>query len=143
MAKRTHLNRPKYKVGYKKPPKHTQFKPGKSGNPKGRPKRTKNLKTDLQEEMNEMVSITEGGNVRVVSKQRAIVKRMTAKALSGDARSTEQIMKLIIMHLTDEDGNQDIEQLLTEDVAILDRFFKQYVQRQTVNHHDSNKPRKR
>jgi hypothetical protein len=36
-----------YQVGYGKPPKHTQFKPGKSGNPQGRPKGTKNLKTDL------------------------------------------------------------------------------------------------
>ena len=38
-----------YDVGYKKPPKRTQFKPGQSGNPRGRPKGTKNLKTDLAE----------------------------------------------------------------------------------------------
>ena len=39
-----------YEVGYKKPPIHTRFKPGVSGNPKGRPKGTKNLATDLAEE---------------------------------------------------------------------------------------------
>ena len=38
-------------VGYKQPPKHTQFKPGQSGNPKGRPKGTQNLATDLAEEL--------------------------------------------------------------------------------------------
>ncbi len=33
-------------VGYCKPPKRTRFQPGQSGNPRGRPKGTKNLKTD-------------------------------------------------------------------------------------------------
>ncbi len=42
-----------YDVGYRKPPKHTRFKPGQSGNPRGRPKGTKNLKTDLIEELGE------------------------------------------------------------------------------------------
>ena len=40
-------------VGYRKPPMHTRFKPGQFGNPRGRPKGTKNLKTDLQEELGE------------------------------------------------------------------------------------------
>ena len=44
-----------YEVGYGKPPKHTRFQPGQSGNPRGRPKGTKNLKTDLEEELSERV----------------------------------------------------------------------------------------
>ena len=50
-----------YEVGHGKPPKHTQFKPGESGNPKGRPKGTKNLATDLSEELAEMIVVNEGG----------------------------------------------------------------------------------
>jgi hypothetical protein len=42
-----------YDVGHAKPPKHTRFQPGQSGNPRGRPKGTKNLKTDLIEELGE------------------------------------------------------------------------------------------
>ncbi len=42
-----------YEVGYGKPPRHTRFQPGRSGNPRGRPKDTKNLKTDLIEELAE------------------------------------------------------------------------------------------
>ena len=125
MVRRVKLKRPIYEVGYKKPPRHSQFKPGQSGNPKGRPKRTKNLKTDLREDISETVSVIENGSSRVVSKQRAIVKRTVAKALGGDARATEQIIKLIIMHFSSEEGEQDLVELLAEDTAILDRFFNE------------------
>ena len=56
------------KTGYGNPPKHTQFKPGQSGNPAGRPKGAKNLKTDLEEEMRELIVVREGGNTKTVSK---------------------------------------------------------------------------
>ena len=45
------------KVGYRRPPKKSRFKPGQSGNPKGRPKGTKNLKRDLIEELQELESL--------------------------------------------------------------------------------------
>ena len=50
-------------VGYGKPPVHSQFQPGKSGNPKGRPTSTKNLKTDLAQELAERVQVTENGRL--------------------------------------------------------------------------------
>ena len=56
-----------YEVGYRKPPKHTQFKEGQSGNPAGRPKGTNNLKTDLIEELGEQILIREGDRTFTVS----------------------------------------------------------------------------
>jgi hypothetical protein len=51
------------KVGYKRPPKTRQFQKGKSGNPKGRPKNTRNLKTDLAEELTSRISGKQRGRV--------------------------------------------------------------------------------
>jgi Family of unknown function (DUF5681) len=83
---------PTYDVGYCKPPKHTRFKPEHSGNPRGRARGTRNLKTDLAEELAERIPITEGGRKRSVSKQRAMVKQLMAKALKGDVRAASIIL---------------------------------------------------
>ena len=56
-----------YDVGFGKPPKNSRFKPGQSGNPKGRPKGAKGLRTELKEELSERISVTEGGSVASLS----------------------------------------------------------------------------
>ncbi len=56
-----------YEVGYKKPPPQSRFRKGRSGNPKGRPKATKNFKTDLMEELRERILLREGTTRKRVS----------------------------------------------------------------------------
>src|SRR5690349_25164355 len=73
-----------YRVGYKKPPQATRFKPGQSGNPRGRPKRSKNLVSAIQKEMNERISITENGRKKRISKRDAIAKQYVNKSIAGD-----------------------------------------------------------
>jgi Family of unknown function (DUF5681) len=73
-----------YQVGYGKPPQHTRFKKGESGNPTGRPKGSKNLTTLLEKELKQRVMITENGRRRSITKQEAMVKHLVNKAVSGD-----------------------------------------------------------
>ncbi|WP_375550750.1 type II restriction endonuclease [Rhodophyticola porphyridii] len=81
----------RYEVGYGKPPKSGQFQKGKSGNPRGRPKGARGLKTDLKAELGERVTITENGRTRKLTKQQLMVKQLTAKAVKGDMRAISKL----------------------------------------------------
>ena len=85
-----------YKVGYGRPPKHTQYKKGQSGNQDGRPPGAKNLKTDLLEELAETMKIREDGHERRISKQRALIKTQVARALKGNDRAAAKILDLYL-----------------------------------------------
>ena len=81
-------------VGYKRPPVHTRFKPGQSGNPSGRAKGSQNLKTLFHKIMKEQVQLREGADVRKVSKAEAIMRGLIVGALKGDTRSMGTLLRL-------------------------------------------------
>jgi hypothetical protein len=72
-------------VGFGKPPAHTRFAKGRSGNPRGRPKGSSNLATLLEQELNAPVPINENGQRKTVTKLHAAVKQLVNKAASGRA----------------------------------------------------------
>lgn len=80
-------------VGYGRPPRASQFKPGKSGNPKGRPKGSRNFSTALVEALEERVPVTVNGKPRKLSKREVIAKQAVHKAASGDLRATSMVWK--------------------------------------------------
>jgi hypothetical protein len=82
-------------VGYGKPPMHTRFKKGESGNPKGRPKGSLNLATVLVRTLREQVVINEGGQRKTVTKLEAAVKQLANKAASGDLGALRQLFMLV------------------------------------------------
>ncbi len=113
-----------YTVGYGKPPQHARFKPGRSGNPRGRPKGRKNFQTELLEELHEGIAVREGGRRRTVSKQRAMLKTLTAKALQGDARAAALIVNMVFRVLQQDPEPEDDRDLSAEDRAILEDYEK-------------------
>jgi hypothetical protein len=74
-------------VGYKSPPKHSQFKKGRSGNPSGRPKGVRNLRTSVENVLTEIISVNTGGKLVKVSKFEAMCMQHSNKALKGDHRA--------------------------------------------------------
>lgn len=86
-------------VGRCRPPTHSQFKPGQSGNPRGRPKRSKNMATLFEEELNLTVAITENGKRSRISKRELIVKQVVNNAASPkcDTRTLLAIAKLLLL----------------------------------------------
>jgi hypothetical protein len=115
-----------YEIGYGKPPNHSQFKPGQSGNRGGRPKGTRNLKTDLADELAERVAINEGGRKRAVSKQRAMVKQMMAKALRGDVRAANMIIGLVERLLDARADDETRVAITAQDKAIVSDFLRRH-----------------
>jgi hypothetical protein len=108
-------------VGYRRPPKATRFKPGQSGNPKGRPKGSANLATDLAAELNEQITVREGGQARRLTKQRALIKSLGARALQGDVRATTALLALyarVISEPSEGEGGP----LEEDELLILRRF---------------------
>src|SRR5260370_23334037 len=93
-------------VGYKQPPTHLQFQSGQSGNPNGRPKGTRNFKSDLRDELSEIISFRECGHQVSISKQRALIKRLVASAIDGDARSIATLMSFCARAFGDDNDDQ-------------------------------------
>jgi hypothetical protein len=121
------MNRSKksaYAVGYGKPPESTRFKPGQSGNAKGRPKGAKNLSSILERSLREKVTVTENGKRRTISKAEAVTKRLIADSLSGKVASTRTLMSLLPPQDDDDqtpDTNQAVES--ERDLEILKAFL--------------------
>jgi hypothetical protein len=77
-----------------RPDFHTRFKKGQSGNPRGRPKGRKNEATQIREVLLKQIRISDANGVRTVSKIAAAVEVCLNKALKGDIRALEKIMKI-------------------------------------------------
>jgi len=83
-----------YEVGFGRPPKATQFKSGKSGNPAGRPKGSKNLPTLLALELEKKVDVIVQGQPRRLSKGEVMVIKQVDRAISGNDRAFATVVKL-------------------------------------------------
>jgi hypothetical protein len=117
-------------VGYKQPPKGHQFRPGQTGNPNGRPKGTRNFKSDLREELNEITSFREGDRDISISKQRALIKRVVASAIDGDTRSIATLMSFCARAFGEDNDDQ---QQAPEDREIAQAFKRRGKSAATTN----------
>jgi hypothetical protein len=107
-------------AGYGRPPVTSRFKPGTSGNPKGRPKGVKNLKTLIREAMTASIPIQEGEKTRRVTRLEGVVLRQIQSALRGNDKSAMAVLKMALQlgFLQDSSESGEIS-LSSEDERIL------------------------
>ena len=122
-----------YKVGYGKPPREHQFKPKQSGNPGGRKKGSRGLKTDLLDELEAKETIKIGDNLVTDTRQRQAVRTLAIRAAKGDLKAQQQFFPLILQLIGPEDRNTKKDQLSSSDQALLDEVLQSYVDRDTTS----------
>ena len=89
-------------IGFKKPPKATRWKPGQSGNLKGRPKKTKDFERLLDRELSLSVRITDGGQILTMTKREILIKKLVNEALKGDRAALKLVLSFMKSQLTIE-----------------------------------------
>ena len=88
------VNGKAYAVGFKKPPKNGQFRPGQSGNSAGRPQGVGNLATDVRRTLKVPVKVNKGGRSRNISTQVGMLLVLRENALKGNARALDRLLEL-------------------------------------------------
>ena len=90
-------------VGYGRPPAEHQFKPGQSGNPKGRPRGAKSLSGYVDALLDQKITVSDQNGARQITRRHALAMRLVEKAMSGDHKS--------IQFLTSHDAKKDSQEL--------------------------------
>lgn len=120
-----------YTIGYRRPPVSGQFRKGKSGNPKGRPKGSSNFLTILEQELAQSIVVNENGKKKTITRMKAMVKRLVAGALQGDYRALLNLVE--ILRRTGRLENVQIDSLLPADYeSVLDSYVQQRLKLRTA-----------
>ena len=121
------------KRGYKTPPVEHQFKKGKSGNPKGRPrKKTKqhsdpglDLIVSVYRELRKSVFVQENGKHREITKLDAFSAQLVAQSVNGKPSQQKMLLGLLTLDRHEETEQQTLEQLQSHDEDLLNELYKQ------------------
>lgn len=123
MVKRLKLKPVPYKVGYKRPPKASQFTQGKSGNPKGRPKGIRPVGAVLQDVLQQKVLVTEGGKTRRISVMEVMLRRLANDAMRSDPKAIKLLVSLTDRYAPSTEAALQLDDLDAEDKAILAQYL--------------------
>jgi hypothetical protein len=124
MSKRDPAKTANYAVGYGRPPRTTQFKPGQSGNPKGRRKGTRSVGAIIQDILQQRVKVTEGEKTRHLPAIEVMFHRLKNDALRGDLKAFKFFLALWDRYEASPETKVKMDELTAEDQEILDRFLR-------------------
>jgi hypothetical protein len=112
-----------YTVGYRKPPRQTQFKKGQSGNPNGRAKGTKNLATLIMSALNKPVVVIQNGRRKSITKLQAMTTQLANKGASGEPKATQLLMGMIQLFEARPEALGQKEVVADADRQIMQQLF--------------------
>ena len=112
-------------VGYGRPPKAHRFAPGRSGNPKGRPRGVRRVGAILQEVIRQKVAVTESGKTRRVPAIEGMLRRLVNDALRGDSSAVKLLLSLVDRYGDSHEATIKLADMLAEDREILARYLLQ------------------
>jgi hypothetical protein len=119
-----------YEVGYGKPPKHSRFKKGQSGNPRGRPKGSKNAKQIVEAALMAPVAVNTNGKRRTMPAVEAFATTVRNNALKGDAKAAQLLLRLMMFS---ELGAAPVENVAVQPDAVDDAAAYAELQREIYN----------
>jgi hypothetical protein len=116
------------RVGFRSPPLQHRFKPGQSGNPKGRPKGTRNFKTELDEILGDTIQISIDGENRQLSRQQFVLLQLWERAAGKDLAATRILIGLIVKLLAQDKSTAHTseEHLSESDQTIVQNFLRRH-----------------
>jgi hypothetical protein len=117
---------PDNRVGYRRPPRHSRFQSGQSGNPRGRPKGVKSLPDIVRKIVGQKVTVTENGRTRRMPRLEAILLRAAGEASRGDPRALRLLLQLTERYGESVQTPPDREVTGAEDLAILRRYLPDF-----------------
>ena len=112
-----------YTVGKGRPPIGTRWKPGQSGNPRGRPKGTRNIGAVLNDVLRQKIAVTENGQTRRMPVLEAMMRRLVNDALRSTPSAVKLLLSIIERHGETLGSELRLEDLQSEDQAILARYL--------------------
>lgn len=123
--KRSTGARADYEVGYGKPPSHARFQPGRSGNPKGRPKKSHAQENALQRVLSQPVPIAIDGKRTTVPASEALYHKLLQMALSGNIRAISELTKLLMAQESPQQTtSEDNKMTSPDDEAVIARYLQ-------------------
>jgi len=130
-----------YEVGFGRPPKATRFKPGKSGNPRGRPKGSRPVGAVLQEVLRQRIPVTENGRTRRLPALEVMLRRLANEAMRSEPSAVKLMLSLVDRYAEAPEATLSVDEVLAEDQAIIARYLSSTPANQTIS--ISRKRRKR
>lgn len=117
-----------YENGYMKPPVDKQFQPGQSGNPKGRPKGTKNFYKLLDGILGQKIQMIQDGKQVKINKKTAILLQAANKAVKGDLKAIQTLFPhMLAADIKNEEHEKVISALSQDDQKIIEKYTKSLV----------------